>query len=84
VFGGGPKAQLVKRCIMCYAPVNMRFDDREGGFTSDPIGGTFLSGGGGWKSYSSREGGSLLGMIWSTRSSWQRSNLNVSDRPNNR
>jgi hypothetical protein len=56
----------------------------KGGFTSDPIGGTFLSGGGGWKSYSSRDGGSLSGMIWSTRSSWQRSNLNVSDIPNNR
>jgi hypothetical protein len=40
-----------------------------------PIGGHFLTGGGGRNSYSSRVGGSLLGMIWSTRFSGQSSNF---------
>jgi hypothetical protein len=54
----GCEEQEVKRCIMC----------------SGPIGGTFLRGGGGWKSYSSTVGGSLSGMIPSTSSSGHSSN----------
>jgi hypothetical protein len=45
-----------------------------------PIGGHFLTGGGGRKSYSSRLGGSLLGRMWSTRFSGQSSNFHSSAR----
>ena len=54
----GCAGQVVKRCIMCSAP----------------MGGHLFWGGGGMKSYSSVLGGSLSGIIWSTRSSGQSSN----------